>query len=59
MYRSLDGILKANFSAIPKLTKGLAKIKNGEPINIDQFSALVTPTGNSSNFLEDLIRLNV
>ena len=33
------------FSAIPLLTKDLDKIKNGEPINFDHFSALVTPTG--------------
>ena len=33
------------FSAIPLLTKDLDKMKNGEPINFDQFSALVTPTG--------------
>jgi len=30
------------------------KTKNGEPINFDQFSALVTSSGRSSNFLEDL-----
>ena len=33
------------FSAIPLLTKGLDKIKNGEPINFDQFSARVTSEG--------------
>lgn len=33
------------FSAIPLLTKDLDKIKNGELINFDHFSALVTPTG--------------
>jgi len=30
------------------------KTKNGEPINFDQFSALVTSSDQSSNFLEDL-----
>jgi site-specific DNA recombinase len=33
------------FSSIPLLSIGLSKIKSGEPINIDQFSAIVTPTG--------------
>ena len=33
------------FSAIPLLTKDLDKIKSGEPINFDQFSARVTSTG--------------
>ena len=42
------------FSAIPLFTKDLDKIKNGEPINFDQFSARVTSSGRSSNFLEDL-----
>ena len=33
------------FSAIPLLSMDLAKIKSGEPVNFNQFSALVTPTG--------------
>ena len=33
------------FSAIPLLTKDLEKIKNGEPVNYDQFSARVSPAG--------------
>ena len=33
------------------------KTKNGEPINFDQFSALVTSTRKSSNFLEDFVAL--
>ena len=33
------------FASIPLISKDLAKIKSGEPINIDQFSARVTPTG--------------
>ena len=44
------------FSAIPLLTRDLDKIKNGEPINFDQFSALVTSSGLSSNFLEEDLR---
>jgi site-specific DNA recombinase len=45
------------FSAIPLLTRDLDKIKNGEPINFDQFSALVISTRQSSNFLEDFVAL--
>jgi hypothetical protein len=30
------------FASIPLISKDLAKIKSGEPINIDQFSARVT-----------------
>ena len=33
------------FSLIPIISKDLGQIKNGEPINFDQFSDLVTPTG--------------
>jgi hypothetical protein len=33
------------FSSIPLLSRDLAKIKSGEPVNFNQFSALVTPTG--------------
>ena len=33
------------FASIPLISRDLAKIKSGEPINIDQFSARVTPTG--------------
>ena len=33
------------FSAIPLLTQDLDKIKSGEPINFDQFSARVTSAG--------------
>jgi len=37
----------------------LAKIKSGEPVNFNQFSALVTQSGESSNFLEDLRNLKL
>jgi hypothetical protein len=37
------------FSAIPLLSKGFSKIKSGEMINKNQFSALVTSNGESSN----------
>ena len=48
------------FSAIPLLTKDLDKIKSGEPVGFNQFSARVTSTGNSSNFLEDFnLLLNI
>ena len=33
------------FSAIPLLSMDLAKIKSGEPVNFNQFSALVTSEG--------------
>ena len=33
------------FSAIPLLIKDLDKIKSGEPINFEQFSARVTSSG--------------
>ena len=33
------------FSAIPLLTKDLDKIKSGEPVDFNQFSARVTPEG--------------
>ena len=33
------------FSSIPLLSIGLSKIKSGEPINIDQFSAIVSQKG--------------
>ena len=33
------------FSAIPLLSTDLAKIKSGEPVDFNQFSARVTPTG--------------
>ena len=42
------------FSSIPLLTKDLDKIKSGEPVDFNQFSARVSPTGGSSNFLEDM-----
>jgi hypothetical protein len=42
------------FSAIPLLSRSLAKIKSGEPVDLNQFSARVTSGGKSSNFLEDL-----
>ena len=32
------------FSAIPLLSTDLAKIKSGEPVDFNQFSARVTPT---------------
>lgn len=41
------------FSAIPLLSADLAKIKSGEPVDINQFSARVTSPSESSNFLED------
>jgi len=41
------------FSSIPLLSMDLAKIKSGEPVNFNQFSARVSPAGQSSNFLED------
>ena len=41
-------------SSIPLLSKDLAKIKSGEPVNFNQFSARVTPTSKSSNFFDDL-----
>ena len=33
------------FSSIPSLSRGLAKIKSGEPVDFNQFSARVTSTG--------------
>tara|TARA_B100000900_G_scaffold47731_2_gene35396 strand:+ start:763 stop:969 length:207 start_codon:yes stop_codon:yes gene_type:complete len=33
------------FSAIPLLSADLAKIKSGEPVDFNQFSARVTPAG--------------
>ena len=42
------------FSSIPMISEGLAQIKNGESINFDQFSAKVTSSDQSSNFLGDL-----
>ena len=33
------------FSAIPLLSKDLAKIKSGEPVDFNQFSARVSPAG--------------
>jgi site-specific DNA recombinase len=33
------------FAAIPSLSTDLAKIKSGEPVNFNQFSARVTPSG--------------
>jgi site-specific DNA recombinase len=33
------------FSLIPLMSSGLDKIKSGEPIDIDQFSAKVSPLG--------------
>ena len=44
-YRVQTKRVNSIFSAIPLLTKDLDKIKNGEPINFDQFSALVTSPG--------------
>ena len=41
------------FSAIPLLTKDLNKIKSGEPVDFNQFSARVTSSEDSSNFLKD------
>jgi hypothetical protein len=45
------------FSAIPLLTKDLDKIKSGEPVYFNQFSARVTSSVKSSNFLDDLKKL--
>ncbi len=42
------------FSAIPLLSRDLAKIKSGESVDFNQFSARVTSGGTGSNFLEDL-----
>ena len=43
------------FSSIPSLSRGLAKIKSGESVDLNQFSARVTSGGRSSNFLiEDI-----
>jgi hypothetical protein len=39
------------------LTKDLDKIKSGEPVDFNQFSARVTPAGQSSNFLEDFSKI--
>ena len=44
-YRVQTKRVNSIFSAIPLLTKDLDKTKNGEPINFDQFSALVTSAG--------------
>jgi hypothetical protein len=37
------------FSAIPLLSTDLAKIKSGEPVDFNQFSARVTQNGKKSN----------
>jgi len=42
------------FSSIPLITKDLMKIKSGESINFNQFSARVTSRVEKSNFYEDL-----
>ena len=39
------------FSSIPLLSKDLAKIKSGEPVDFNQFSARVTLTGAKSNHI--------
>ena len=41
------GTLKVNaiFGSIPVLSKEISKIKNGEPIPVNQFSGLVTVEG--------------
>ena len=44
----------SKFSSIPLLSTELNKIKSGEPININQFSARVTSARESSNFLADI-----
>ena len=49
-YNKLNGEVRTKkvnsvFSSIPMISEGLAKIKSGEPINIDQFSARVTLPG--------------
>ena len=49
--------VNALFSAIPLLSKEIQKQKNGEPININQFSETVTQTYESSNFLSSLKKL--
>ena len=38
------------FSSIPLLSRDLAKIKSGEPVDFNQFSARVTLSEKSSNF---------
>ena len=45
------------FDLMHSISTTLSKIKNGDSINIDQISALVTPAGDSSNFLNDLTDL--
>tara|TARA_B110000977_G_scaffold62393_2_gene84858 strand:+ start:5296 stop:5577 length:282 start_codon:yes stop_codon:yes gene_type:complete len=52
--RVLTPKVNAVFGSIPILTKEISNIKNGEPIPMNQFSDLVSPTGNKSNFLEGL-----
>jgi len=47
-------IINSLFSAIPLLSKDLAKIQSGEPVDINQFSARVTSCDAGSNFLEDI-----
>ena len=59
-YDKLNGEVRTKkvnsiFASIPLISKDLAKIKSGEPINIDQFSARVSKLDLKSNqFLADL-----
>jgi hypothetical protein len=46
--------VNALFSSIPLISNGVDKLKNGEPIPMNQFSVSVTSTSKSSNFLEGL-----
>ena len=42
------------FKLIPSISDDLKKIKSGEKVDLNQFSARVTSKGSCSNFLEDL-----
>ena len=61
-YNKLNGEVRTKklnsiFSLIPLLSNDLDKIKSGELINYDQFSASVTSSVESSNFVKDLKEL--
>jgi len=42
------------FNLIPSISDDLKKIKSGEKVDLNQFSAKVTSKGVGSNFIEDL-----
>jgi len=50
-------VINAILISIPIIGSKVKEIKNGESINFDKFSALVTSTDESSNFLEELKRI--